>query len=77
MIKKQEEKRRIKQARELSTDSGDGGDDLAELELVEDGSLTGGIEANHEDAHLLFREQTAKELGEGKPHLLRTRKLNY
>lgn len=51
-----------------STDGGDGGDDLAELELVEDGGLTGGIEANHEDAHLPFREQTAEELGEGKAH---------
>lgn len=28
------------------TDGGDGGDDLAKLELVEDGGLTGGIETN-------------------------------
>lgn len=53
----------------MSTDGGDGGDDLAKLELVEDGSLTGGIEANHEDAHLLFGEQTGEELGEGKTHV--------
>lgn len=53
----------------MSTDGGDGGDDLAELELVEDGSLTGGIEANHEDTHLLFREQTAEELAEGETHI--------
>lgn len=28
------------------TDCGNGGDDLAELQLVEDGGLTGGVEAN-------------------------------
>jgi len=34
---------------DIEADGGDGGDDLAELELVEDGGLTGGIEADHED----------------------------
>lgn len=32
------------------TDGGDGGDNLAELELVEDGGLTGGVETDHKDA---------------------------
>jgi hypothetical protein len=51
------------------TDGGDGGDDLAELELVEDGGFTGGVEANHEDPHLLLGEEPAEELPEREPHL--------
>ena len=31
---------------DVETDGRDGGDDLAKLELVEDGGLTGGIETN-------------------------------
>lgn len=41
----------------IKTNSGNGGDDLAELELEEDGGLTGGIEANHKDTNLLFTEE--------------------
>ena len=51
------------------TDGGDGGDDLAELELVEDGGLSGGVEPHHEDPHLLLSEQPAEQLGEREPHL--------
>jgi hypothetical protein len=51
------------------TDGGDGGDDLAELELVEDGGFTGGVEADHEDPHLLLGEEPAEELPEREPHL--------
>jgi len=36
------------------TDGGDGGDDLAKLELVEDGGLSGGVEPHHKDPHLLL-----------------------
>lgn len=35
------------------TDRGDGGDDFTELELVQDGGLTGGVKTDHQDAHLL------------------------
>jgi hypothetical protein len=45
------------------------GDDLAELELVEDGDFTGGVEADHEDPHLLLGEEPAEELPEHEPHL--------
>ena len=45
------------------------GDDLAELELVEDGDFTGGVEADHEDPHLLLGEEPAEELPEREPHL--------
>jgi hypothetical protein len=41
------------------TDCRDGGDDFAQFELVQNGRLTGGVESDHEDAHLLF----AKEAG--------------
>jgi len=33
----------------MLTDGGDGSDNLAELELVEDGSLTGGVETDHKN----------------------------
>jgi hypothetical protein len=49
---------------------GDGADDLAELELVEDGSFTDGGETDHEDLHLLLGEQPTEELPERKSHLL-------
>lgn len=38
---------------DVETDGRDGGDVLAKLELVKDGGLAGGIEAEHEDAHFL------------------------
>lgn len=36
------------------TDGWDGGDDFTELQLVEDGRLSGGVETDHENAHLLL-----------------------
>lgn len=53
------------------TDGGNGGDDLAELELVEDGGLTGRIEPDHENPHLLLGEEAAEQLPEGEPHLFK------
>ena len=53
----------------MLTDGGDGGHDLAELELVEDGGLSGGVEPHHEDPHLLLGEQPAEQLCEREPHL--------
>lgn len=35
------------------TDCRNGGDDFTELELVQDGGLTGGVKTDHQDAHLL------------------------
>lgn len=40
------------------TNRRDGRDDLTKLELVEDGRLSGGIESNHQDTHLLLSEET-------------------
>ena len=62
-------------AEEGLTDGGDGGDDLAELELVEDGGLTSCIETDHEDPHLLLGEEAAEELREGEPHVATTVKV--
>ena len=39
------------------TDGLDSRDDLAEVELVEDGGLTGGIETNHEDVYLILADE--------------------
>ena len=47
----------------------DGGDNLAKLELVEDGGLTGGVETDHQNAHILLAEELAEELAEREAHL--------
>mmetsp|Transcript_37923 Transcript_37923/g.88757 ORF Transcript_37923/g.88757 Transcript_37923/m.88757 type:complete len:225 (-) Transcript_37923:6-680(-) len=46
----------------------DGRDDLAELQLVQDGGLARSVEADHEDAHILLAEELAEDLREGEPH---------
>ena len=45
-----------------------GGDNLTQLELVEDSGLAGGIETNHQDAHILLTEELAENLAEGETH---------
>jgi hypothetical protein len=40
----------------VETNGGDGGHDLAQLELVKHSGLSSSIESNHEDTHLLFAE---------------------
>ena len=57
------------QTRMLLTDCGNGGDDFTKLQLVEDSGLSGGIETNHEDSHLLLAPQAVEQLGEGKTHV--------
>ena len=46
----------------------DGGDNLAKLELVQDGGLASSVKADHQDAHILLAEQLAEDLGEGETH---------
>jgi hypothetical protein len=53
----------------IESDGGDGGDDLAELELVEDCGLSGRVKTHHQDPHLLLGEEPAEQLGEREPHL--------
>lgn len=50
------------------TDGRDGGNDFAQLELVQDGSLTGGIQTDHKDAHFLLAEEARKQFGDGETH---------
>lgn len=51
------------------TDGRDGGDDFTELELVEDGGFTGGVESDHQDSHLLLPPQLIEQLGKGETHV--------
>jgi len=46
----------------VEADGGNGGDDLAQLELVQHGGLAGGVQADHQDAHLLLAEQRVEQL---------------
>lgn len=39
------------------TDSGNGGDDFAEFQFVQDGRFTGGIQSNHQYTHFFLTEQ--------------------
>lgn len=52
----------------MLTNSGDGGNDLSELELVQDRGFTGRVKPNHQDPHLFLREESAKQLRKRKPH---------
>ena len=36
------------------TDGGDRGHDFTQLELIQDGRLSGGVESDHQNAHLLL-----------------------
>lgn len=49
-------------SRASHTDSGNGGDDLTKLKLVEDGGFTGGIKTNHQNSHLLLPPQSVEKL---------------
>ena len=46
------------------TDGWDGCHDLAELQLVQDGGLTGSVKTHHQNAHLLLSEERGKQLSE-------------
>lgn len=50
------------------TDGRDGGDDLSQLELVEDGGFTSCVESHHEDAHLFLGEEPCEDPADGEPH---------
>jgi len=45
-----------------------GGDDLPQLELIEDSRLPCCIETHHQDAHLLLPEHPLPDPGECQPH---------
>lgn len=54
---------------DVEADGGDGGDILAELQLVKDRRLSGSIETEHEKAHFLGSEDLAHHLGQLATHL--------
>ena len=58
------EKRGVK----IQTDSGDGGDDFAKLELIQDGGFSRRIKSDHQDAHLLLGEEPIQQIAYCQPH---------
>lgn len=50
------------------TDGGDGSDDFTELQLVQDGGLSGCVKTDHEDSHLLTTPETVKQPRESDTH---------
>ena len=51
----------------IHTDCGNRGDDLAKLELVENGGLAGSVQSDHQNAHFRLAEQPLEQTLEG-PH---------
>lgn len=50
------------------TNGRNSGDDLSELKLVQNSSLTSCIETYHENSHLFLSKKPAEKLGERQPH---------
>jgi hypothetical protein len=50
------------------TDGGDGGDDFTKLELIENGGLSGSIESDHQNSHLLLPPELVEELRKCETH---------
>ena len=51
------------------TDCGDGCHDFTEFQLVQDRSLSGSIEADHQDSHLLLTPKLIEELRKCETHV--------
>ena len=49
---------------DIEANGWNGGDDLTELELVEDGGLTSSIETDHENSHLFLANKSLPDFGE-------------
>jgi hypothetical protein len=54
---------------DVETNSGDGGDDFTQLELVQNCGLSGSVQTDHENAHLLLAPQLVEQLRECKTHV--------
>jgi len=54
---------------DVEADSGDRGHDFTQFELVKNGGLSGCVETNHQDAHLLLAPQSVKQLRERETHV--------
>eukprot|EP00055_Hartaetosiga_balthica_P016349 m.102973 g.102973 ORF g.102973 m.102973 type:complete len:94 (-) comp9088_c1_seq1:343-624(-) len=53
----------------IKSNSRDGGHNLSELKLVEDGGLTGGIQTHHKDSHLPLAKKALKQTSKYVSHL--------
>eukprot|EP00438_Fugacium_kawagutii_P031882 Skav227550 [mRNA] locus=scaffold3241:16004:27349:- [translate_table: standard] len=53
---------------DIETNGWDGGHHLTELQLVENGRLTGRVQSYHENSHLLLSNQALPYFGERKTH---------
>jgi len=51
------------------TDCGNGGHNLAEFQLVQDGRLSGRIQSHHQDSHFFLSPQSIEQLRECKTHI--------
>jgi len=54
---------------DVETDCGNGGDDFTQLELVQDRSLSGSVQSDHQNSHLLLAPKAVKQLREGETHV--------
>ena len=50
------------------TNGRNGGDNFAQLELIQDGGFTGGVETNHQNAHFLLAKELREKSGEAQTH---------
>ena len=53
----------------LPTDCGNGSDNFAQFQFVEDCSLSSGIETNHQNSHLLLPPKFIEQFGECETHV--------
>lgn len=51
------------------TNGGNRGDNFAELELIENRGLSGSVETDHQDSHLLLPPQLVEKLRERETHV--------
>lgn len=51
------------------TDGWDGGDDFTKLQLVEDGGLSGSVQSDHQNSHLLLAPEAVEQLRERETHV--------
>ena len=53
----------------MHTNGGDRSNNLTKLELVENGGLSGGVQTNHQNSHLLLAPELIEKLGKCKTHV--------
>lgn len=56
-------------SRNVRTNCRNRGDDLTQLQLVQDSGLSGSVETDHQNTHLLLAPQAVEQLRERETHL--------